>query len=238
MNQIPPEQLLREVDEVLRSMPTVEAFRSGAPETYSWCGRASAVAHAWDSVKAIVNFDSAIKQLNTWPQVNINHGISGALTFLHHARHDLIMKTEGPLSVGIEAGAVFDYFDEVRKTIETAKQDLFFVDAFLNADFVSRYLPYVSQGVSIRLLTREYLNNLLPAVGMFRQQHGHTIDVRSAPGFHDRYVIVDRSFCCQSGTSFKDGTRKTPTTLTQIVDAFPAVLSTYEALWAGGKVEA
>lgn len=53
---------------------------------------------------------------------------------------------------------------------------------------------------------------------------------------HDRYVFVDRTACYQSGASFKDGAKKSPTTLTQITDAFAAVQQTYEALWAAGTV--
>lgn len=34
----------------------------------------------------------------------------------------------GPLSVVVQQGQVFDYFDEVRKVIEPARSDLFFVD--------------------------------------------------------------------------------------------------------------
>ncbi len=109
-----------------------------------------------------------------------------------------------------------------------------FVDPYLDAEFVSRYLPHISNGVQIRLLAREHLAMLLPSVALLRQQSGKTIDVRSAHGFHDRYVIVDRMSCYQSGASFKDGAKKSPTTLTQITDAFPAVLSTYEDLWNNG----
>lgn len=35
----------------------------------------------------------------------------------------------------------------------------------------------------------------------------------------DRYVFVDGKACYQSGASFKDGAKLTPTTLTQITDA-------------------
>jgi hypothetical protein len=38
---------------------------------------------------------------------------------------------------------VFDYFDEIRKIIELAKQDLFFIDPYLDSEFVSRYLSHV-----------------------------------------------------------------------------------------------
>ena len=46
-----------------------------------------------------------------------------------------------PLSVVVQKGQVFDYYDEVRKVIEPARTDVFFVDPYLAADFVSRYLP-------------------------------------------------------------------------------------------------
>jgi hypothetical protein len=126
---------------------------------------------------------------------------------------------------------VFDYFDEIRRTVELAKQDLLFVDPYLDAEFVSRYLPHVAVGVTTRLLAREKLTTLMPAVDAFARQSGTSVQVRSAPNFHDRYLFVDSVSCYQSGASFKDGARSAPTTLTQITDAFAAVRKTYEDLW-------
>jgi hypothetical protein len=136
----------------------------------------------------------------------------------------------------LATGLVFDYFDEVRTAIEIAKSDVLFVDPYLDAEFVSRYLPAVSQGVSIRLLAREKMASLVSASTLYQQQTGATIAVRSASNFHDRYFFVDRTVCYQSGASFKDGAKKAPTTLTQITDAFQAVLNTYETLWSGATV--
>ena len=147
------------------------------------------------------------------------------------------MKTIGPVNVAMGHGRVFDYFDEVRKIIEPAKQDLLFVDPYLDAEFVSRYLSHIKTGVAIRLLAREKISTLLPAVDLYVRQSGGTINVRSVPGFHDRYVIVDMAACYQSGASFKDGAKTAPTTLTQITDAFPVVHKTYEDLWTIAKVE-
>ena len=136
----------------------------------------------------------------------------------------------------MDTGSIFDYFDEVRKAIEAAKVDLLFVDPYLDAEFISRYMPHVSDGVTVRLLAREKMPSLLAAVPLHRQQSDLSIEVRSAGTFHDRYVFVDRATCFHSGASFKDGAKKAPTTLTQVVDAFPAVLGTYEQLWSIGTV--
>jgi hypothetical protein len=147
------------------------------------------------------------------------------------------MATSGPLSVAIGKSTHFEYFDELRKVIERASSELFFVDPYLDAEFVSKYLPHAQKGVAIRLLTREYLAKLLPAVDAFVAEHGTGIKVRAKDGFHDRYVIVDGKACFQSGTSFKDGVKNSATTLSQITDASAAVIQTYEALWAGATVK-
>ena len=230
------EQLLAEVEDILRSMPPRETLRHPLDHNFAWLGRASALVEAWDMPKMIA-MRSAVDQFNGQGARDAHEGLRKILTLLHQARHDLRMKSVGPLSAAIGHGNVFDYFDEVRKIVEPAAQDVFFTDPYLDAEFVARYLPHVKTGTVVRLLARERLGSLLPAADAFSRQSGIAIHVRSAPAFHDRYVFVDRGACYQSGASFKDGAKAAPTTLTQITDAFPAVLKIYEDIWAAGKVE-
>jgi hypothetical protein len=132
---------------------------------------------------------------------------------------------------------VFEYFDGVRKIIELANVDLLFVDPYLDAEFVSAYLPHAHQGGSIRLLTSDRkLSTLVPAVERFAQQENRSVAIRQRNDIHDRYALVDRKECYQSGASFKDGAKNAPTTLMQVVDAFAAVHQAYEALWDGARV--
>jgi hypothetical protein len=236
MAYIASEQLLAELEDVIRSMPPRATIRHETPENLSWLGRASAVIHLWDSIRAVV-FDQHVTNIHATMAREADQGLRGAITMLHQAAHELRLKTVGPLTVAVGAGGVFDYFDQVRKVIEGANLDLLFVDPYLDAEFVSRYLPHVSQGVSIRLLGREHMATLMPAIAMLRQQTNLPIEVRSAIGFHDRYVFVDKMSCFLSGSSFKDGAKKAPTILTQIVDAFAAVSATYERIWTAGTVQ-
>ena len=89
----------------------------------------------------------------------------------------------------------------------------------------------------VRLLAGKKLNTLLPAVEAYAQQKQQTIEVRSTPDIHDRYIFIDGTSCYQSGASFKDGAKKSPTTITQITDAFDAMYSTYQNIWQRAKVE-
>jgi hypothetical protein len=131
------------------------------------------------------------------------------------------------------------YFDEIRKVIELANDEVLFIDPYLDAEFISRYLPHVRAGVATRLLTSDKgkLTQLLPAAELFSQQSGRVVNVRSTNGLHDRYMFIDKRSCYQSGASFKDGAKHAPTTLTQITDAFDAVWHTYDKFWNAAKVE-
>jgi hypothetical protein len=190
------EQLLAEVEDLLRNVPLFHEMRDD--NGLAWFGRFSAVIRSWDFRRA-AEVLLAQQQLEAMTPLINNNGYRRIVALLNEARHSLRMDTVGPLSVPIAHGQVFDYFDEVRRLLEMAKQDLFFVDPYLDAEFVSRYLSHVSVGVTIRLLACKKLVTLLPAVDLFVKQSGHAIQVRSASHFHDRYVFVDHKECYQSG---------------------------------------
>jgi hypothetical protein len=192
------EELLGEVEDILRTMPPRETLRHPTDENFAWLGRASAFVEAWNSPMSIP-LSFAMNQFHGQMARDAQEGFRKIMTLLHQARQDLRMKTVGPVSSAMGYGQVFDYFDEVRKIIEPASRDLFFIDPYLDAEFVSRYLPHVRSGVPIRLLARERIATLLPAVDLFIRQTGTSVLVRSASSFHDRYVIVDQGACYQSG---------------------------------------
>lgn len=230
------EELLAEVEDLLRNVPDRATIRHETDENFSWLGRVSAVIEAWDMPKT-VRLNAALAGFQSPMARQGSAAIREIMTLLHQARHDLRMKTVGPINSAIDSGSVFDYFDELRKIIETATSDIYFVDPYLDAEFISRYLGNVPDNVTIRMLAREKLNTLVPAAQSFMQQHNTHIQIRSSSGFHDRYVIIDNNSCFQSGASFKDGAKKSPTTLTQITDAFLAIQQTYDDLWNNANVE-
>lgn len=200
MSVVAKERLLAEVEDIIRQMPPREAIRQDS----AWFGRAFAAIDNWDSYKshlARLYHSQFLSNSGNWADPHLQE----FLALLHQARHNLLMQVPSAGTVAVPDGMVFDYFDELRKIIELAKQDVLFVDPYLDAEFVSRYLPHVASGVTIRLLAREKSATLLPAVDAFSRQTGRTIQVRSAANFHDRYLLVDRISCYQSGASSRMG---------------------------------
>ena len=238
------EQMLVEVEELLRSSPSDAVLTISFlvnEEALGWLGRTRAVLGKWDSTEdpSVSDLIRTILAEGTLREVDPPGPAYRELkTLLHQARRDLQMKTAGPLTVQIPDGNPFDYFDKIRKVTEMASNDLLFVDPYLDAEFVSRYLPQITSGVTVRLLTSKKLSALLPAVDTFVAQHSLQVQVRSvSSGLHDRHVFVDGTNCYQSGASFKDGAKHSPTTLTQITDAFEAVFKHYQGMWDAAKPE-
>jgi hypothetical protein len=236
--KVRPEALLAELEGLLRNRPTPGDVYARSDDAIGWIGRAAAVLGHWENARASAILIIAEGELSSGNMALVGQGHHRLVALLNEARHSIQMTTAGPMNFAVSDGKPFEYFDELRKIVERAAVELLFVDPYLDADFVSRYLPFAPVGVGIRLLAGEKkLGALLPAVDVFAKQSGAKITVRSTQKIHDRYVFVDGKECFQSGASFKDGAVKAATTLTQITDAFPAMLQTYEALWGAGKVE-
>ena len=224
--------LLTELDELLRSMPAKEGLL--ADDNHWWFGRLSAVMTQLGLVYA-TKMDLILDTLLLGRR-EFHVSYRKMMILLHQARAELVLKTTGPTSSLTGTGQVFYYFDEVRKIIELAKSDILFVDPYLDAEFVSKYLPFVASGVSIRLLSGTHkLKTLIPAIKTFAQQSQNSIEVKSNT-FHDRFIFIDSTNCYQSGASFKDGAKKAPVTITQITDAITPMISTYENLWTEGTI--
>ena len=109
---------------------------------------------------------------------------------------------------------------------------MFFVDPYLDAEFVSRYLPYVAEGVSIRLLgARRNEPHCCRPSTLSRNSPADPLPCVCRTGLHDRYLFIDEAACYLSGASFKDGAKNAPAVLMQITDAFEAMWDTYQRRW-------
>lgn len=230
------EQLFVEATDLIKSMPPRATIRHETEDNFAWFGRLAALVEAWNPEKA-AQVQHALELLHDRMAKEAGMGARQVQTLVHQAWHDLRMQTSGPLSIAVDKGGVFQYFDELRKIFELATEDVLVVDPYANADFVSKYLSSISAGVTIRILARHKISALVPAAATFSKEYNQNIQVRSVSSIHDRYVFIDKKSCYQSGATFHDGAKAAPTTLTQITDAFDAILTTYESLWSSAKNE-
>jgi hypothetical protein len=233
--------LVQEVEDLIRTMPAAGTITHFDDAILIWKGRLAAVFNGLGSFPLSLRVQQALAEIDSGRGDQSAKGARNLISLLHEARHTLRMRSPTATSTLVTKGAIFEYFDEVRKIITTATSGVFFIDPFANPDFVARYLPHISPAIAIRILAKEFDKQNIPAlvssVDAFAKQNGHNIQVKSSPGIHDRYVFLDQRECYQSGASFKDGAKNAPAGIVQIIDAFPAMLSTYEGIWNSAKVE-
>jgi len=221
------------VQRLIAAMPARDAFVARDPAIGPWIGEASALLQRWDSVRA-VRFRQAVNNIGTALDFG-EREYSNALAALHEARYDVELRAEVPTAAFVDKGKLHDYFKQVADLVAQAKVDLLISDRYLNADFVARYIPFVTKGARVRLLVRRPEATLLPALDPAAAQYELQIGVHAHDEVHDRYLFIDGAACYHSGASFADGGKTGPTMVAPIV-AFAELQAKYEAMWAGGAV--
>jgi hypothetical protein len=219
----------------LREMPNDLEISQKEDSFIQWFGKTSAIIRMLDKPRYSMELSTINNTIysNFFPDVN--SAILKLKTLLHEIVNTLRFELEVPTSIAIDTGMTFVYFDNVRKIIQEAKIELFVIDAYLDADFFSNFLTFCTPGIKIKILTSRYLDQIIPAAKSFCNEKGVVVEVRSSKAFHDRYLFIDNKKCIQSGASFKDGGNK-PTIITEVTDAFDAMLSTYNKIWDESKV--
>lgn len=228
-------KLLDQVNSLLQDMPDKRALRSNKPDTLAWLGRLEAIILNWESVYSS-GFQIKISQA-TQNLLNMNAQIQDQayrtiICTLHTVRNDILIESPELASSFISKGETFKFFDGVRKIIDTAQDDILFIDPYINANFVSQYLPLIERSVSIRLLTSSNKEGLAISLSVLSEQYQfRKLEARANKGIHDRFILIDGSSCFQSGTSFKDGAKNNPTSITTITDIANEVINRYENLY-------
>ena len=99
-------------------------------------------------------------------------------------------------------GQIYDAFDQMKKFVRMAKQELIVIDPY----FDDSVLPLIAQkrpGVSV-LVVKNLRKNLLHAVDVaqFNAQYGNTLAVKETSNFHDRFLVIDKTTLIHVGGSF------------------------------------
>ncbi|UZW62775.1 hypothetical protein [Lysobacter enzymogenes] len=217
-----------------------------SPEAMDWFADVTGIVTAYSKIEG-VKFSSLLGQVTAAATAGLSP-ITSSMTmnsqtqFIAQARSlltQLQFSTNTFTTRQLGAGEVHDYFEEVRQLIVGATRDILFIDPYIDATFVTRYLPQIPQGVAVRLLTAERQSTALrQSLDMFRAQHGTSAEMRVVPdrSLHDRHLIIDGREVYQSGASFKDGARNAPTSINQIVDVAAELIRAHETRWAGARV--
>lgn len=233
MKKLSDEQILDGVLRAYRTLPNSNSLSSLDTDTMIWISNAKVFL-----TMAGASIDRDLRSIKT------TSSLSAESTYYKNIQQvflDAIARLEietGGYAFAIGQGNVFDYFDETRKILESAKQEVLLVDPYVSADIVRDYFRSLDPQISLRILTskKQSVRQIVPAAEKLSLQNGMTIEVRGADNLHDRFWFIDQVSGYQSSASVKDGGRKSPALIMKITDTLPVILETYEDKWATGEV--
>lgn len=227
-----PHVLIEKLRNLLQSMPPLEGRGDYTQEQYTWLGKANAVMHEWSEIES-TPFKFAVDYLIS--NVNRRSNYGTVVT----AIHDVIARLENSLpqngGQAFGPGAAYDFFKALNDLVASANGQVLIVDPYLDAEIFDGYLQALKPGVSVRLLTTKYVDNVRVAAEKYSAQFGHAVKLRRSTDIHDRVIFVDNDQCWVLGASIKDAALKKPTYLAPVsMDVAVKKRKHYEAIWAAG----
>jgi len=244
MPNLTKEQVLNGLKQAYRTLPSITELARSSEEVKVWNSRAKALLKYTDK-----QIDAKIEYVEgnfdvRHPTIIKRTGI--AYSNIKQILIDAITELEfevGVQAIAVDPGNVFDYFNETRKILESAKSEIFLIDPYVDADIVSDYFATIDPSIKIRILTSArpgVLSSIVPAATKLNQQTGINIEIRSVNSsdrLHDRFWLIDDSKGFQSSCSVNAGGKKSAAVIMEVHDIFDATQTTYEGFWTNGDIQ-
>lgn len=110
MNAVADENLLIELEDIVRMQPAQGTLRHDTPENKQWIGRATAAIGAWDATAGALARDCASYLRMQGDRKYFELG-GRLIDLLYEAQSAVRLRTIGPVNTAVGQGLVFDYFD-------------------------------------------------------------------------------------------------------------------------------
>ncbi len=104
-------------------------------------------------------------------------------------------------------GQIYDAFELLTKLVGKAEGEIILIDGYVDLDTLN-VLAKKRKGVRVWVYSTKRGNRLTEAdVGKFNAQYP-SLEVETTDAFHDRFLILDKTFGCHIGASVKDAGKK------------------------------
>ena len=131
-----------------------------------------------------------------------------------------------------------DAYVQIRTLLQKATKSITIVDPYMDQSTLTLLSACAKDGMSVRLLTAKVPSDfVLEAQKWASQRPAVALEVRTAKGFHDRFVLLDGTECWHIGCSIKDAGNKV-FMLSQVEDEEnrAALVNQLEKEWASALV--
>lgn len=238
---IEPEALYHHIGRLIESMPENLNESRLSPEAHRWLGQADAVISHSGDIRDGLEWRSTVGRLGSQYQGG------DAPEALRRVLYRVLASAElraPPRVKGkfIPTGSGFDAFAAISKILESAKQDVFIVDPYMDESALTEFGLAVPAGVPTRLLAdaKDHKPTLAPAAQRWIAQYAtaRPLAVHLAPAgaLHDRAIFVDRKTAWALTQSLKDFAKRAPGEIIRADETAALKIAAYEAIWQTATV--
>jgi hypothetical protein len=186
-----------------------------------------------------IEYTQAVKNI---PSGVYSNGLDQVFTILHRAlAHCELKVPHASAGSFIPVGSSFDAYAALSKIFQTASNDVFIVDPYMDETALTEFGLAVPVGVTLRLLADEkaFKDSLRPAASRWVAQYGteRPLDVRLSPArtLHDRAIFVDGASAWTLTQSLKDFAKRSPAEIVKADETAKLKIGAYEALWVAAR---
>jgi len=182
--------------------------------------------------------------INSLSRLNgvLPHNWSWALnefTLLAQTAHDdlkleLEIYQDDQIGKMYDSDQTYDFRQDLVAIVQQAKESLFVIDPYLDADFFGMIFEE-RIGIACRVLATKSTALLLPLAASLRKERGVLVEVRKSKEIHDRVILVDNTDGWVVGGSIKDAGKKPTYLLPLLPDLVLKKAPIYERIWTSSQ---
>ena len=235
-----PETYYHHLGRIIETMPK-DLRPPHSPEAHRWLGQADALVNQSGDVRDTVDWRTAVGYLSSDSfRAQYQDEMRRILyRVLASAELRAPARVKGTF---IPTGGGFDAFAAVSKILQSATQDVFVVDPYLDETALTEFGLAVPAGVPMRLMADQKgcKPSLVPAAQKWNVQYGASrpLAVRLAPAgaLHDRAIFTDGKTAWALTQSLKDFAKRSPGEIIRADDTASLKIAAYMAIWQTAAV--
>jgi hypothetical protein len=133
-----------------------------------------------------------------------------------------------------EPGDEYAFYRDLSSLIQSATQEIFIIDAYLDEQVFNLYVSKVPNNVPVRILSNKIGANVETIANMYVKSR--PLELRSSTDIHDRAIFLDQRGWV-SGASIKDAAKKKPAHLIEFEEPMlSASRDIHNAIWQAATV--
>lgn len=126
-------------------------------------------------------------------------------------------------------GEEYDFYRDLTSLIQSATQEMFIVDPYLDEGLFNLYVSKVPPTINVRILSNNVRPNVDKIARMFSSKQ--PVQLRSSSEIHDRHIFIDQRGWV-IGQSIKDAATRKPTYLVELNDpTLKATRDIHNQIW-------